>query len=56
MRPTSLSRSEIMGRANAVITEELFIISEHAKKEGNAHEYERTQDFFHGQGYETWRK
>lgn len=56
MRPTMLSRTEIMVRANDIVIFEGFKAMEEARQKGDAKAYEGAQDFLNGQGYETYRK
>lgn len=56
MRPTPLSRTEVLVEANNIVIFEGFRAMEEARQKGDAKAYEGAQDFLNGQGYETYRK
>lgn len=56
MRPTALSRTEIMKEANNIVIFEGFKVMEEMRQKGDANGYEKAQDFLNGDGYETYKK
>lgn len=56
MRPTALSRTQIMVEANNIVIFEGFKAMEEHRAAGNAAQYDQAQDFINGQGYETFRR
>lgn len=56
MRPTLLSRAEVVTHSNSIVIFECFRAMGEARELGDAKAYEQAQDFINGQGYETFRR
>lgn len=56
MRPTALSRTEIMVRTNDIVIFEGFKAMEESRQKGDAEGYDNAQNFINGDGYETFRR